>query len=49
MVCMIRAVEMDQDLVMETYEHMLVSSLPLSLNCLEHLRALSCGMTIKLI
>ena len=33
-----QAVEMDQDLVMETYEHVLVSSLPLSLNCLEHLR-----------
>ena len=33
-----QAVEMDQDLVTETYEHVLVSSLPLSLNCLEHLR-----------
>ena len=29
-----QAVEMDQDLVMEACEHMLVSSLPLSLNCL---------------
>ena len=30
-----QAVEMDQDLVMEACEHLLVSSLPLSLNCLE--------------
>ena len=32
------AVEMDQDLVMEACEHVLVSSLPLSLNCLKHLK-----------